>query len=41
MRDEFGMIHIYATNINDAMRVMGYQMGRDRHVQLELDKVEV
>ncbi len=38
VRDEYGMIHIYATNINDAMRVMGYQMGRDRHVQLELDR---
>jgi len=36
VRDEFGMVHIYATSIGDAMRVMGYQMGRDRHVQLEL-----
>jgi penicillin amidase len=38
VRDEYGMIHIYATSIPDAMRVMGYQMGRDRHVQLELDR---
>ena len=36
VRDEYGMIHIYATSVGDAMRVMGYQMGRDRHVQLEL-----
>jgi penicillin amidase len=36
VRDSFGMIHIYATNVPDALRVMGYQMGRDRHVQLEL-----
>jgi penicillin amidase len=36
VRDEYGMVHIYATNIGDALRVMGYQMGRDRHVQLEL-----
>ena len=36
VRDEYGMVHIYATNVPDAMRVMGYQMGRDRHVQLEL-----
>lgn len=36
VRDEFGMIHIYATSITDAMRVMGYQVGRDRHVQVEL-----
>ncbi len=36
VRDEYGMIHIYATNVPDAMRVMGYQVGRDRHVQVEL-----
>lgn len=36
VRDEFGMVHIYATSVTDAMRVMGYQMGRDRHVQIEL-----
>jgi penicillin amidase len=36
VRDEYGMMHIYATSVTDALRVMGYQMGRDRHVQLEL-----
>ncbi len=36
VRDEYGMVHIYATNVGDALRVMGYQVGRDRHVQLEL-----
>jgi len=36
VRDEFGMMHIYATSVTDALRVMGYQMGRDRHVQIEL-----
>jgi penicillin amidase len=36
VRDEYGMVHIYATSVTDALRVMGYQMGRDRHVQIEL-----
>jgi len=40
VRDEYGMVHIYATNQNDALRVMGYQMGRDRHVELELIRRE-
>lgn len=36
VRDSFGMIHIYANDVADAMRVQGYQMARDRTVQLEL-----
>ena len=36
VRDSFGMVHVYATTVPDAMCAMGYQMGRDRHVQLEL-----
>lgn len=40
VRDEYGMTHIYATSVTDALRVMGYQMGRDRHVELELIRRE-
>ncbi len=36
VRDSFGMIHIYATSVADALRVQGYQVARDRSVQLEL-----
>lgn len=35
VRDDFGRMHIYATNIPDAMMVQGYLIARDRHVQLE------
>jgi penicillin amidase len=36
VRDTDGMVHIYATSLADAVRVEGYQMARDRIVQLEL-----
>ena len=36
VRDSFGMIHIYATSMTDAVRVQAYQVARDRTVQLEL-----
>lgn len=36
VRDTYGTIHIYATSVADALRVEGYQVGRDRTVQLEL-----
>ena len=36
VRDSFGMIHIYATSMTDALRVQAYQVARDRTVQLEL-----
>src|SRR5262249_31483413 len=36
VRDNHGMVHIYATNAADAMRVQGYQLARDRTAQLEL-----
>lgn len=36
VRDSNGMIHIYASDIGDAVRVEGYQVARDRTVQLEL-----
>ena len=36
VRDTYGMIHIHATSIVDAMRVQGYQTARDRTAQLEL-----
>lgn len=36
VRDSAGMIHIYATSVADAARVQGYQLARDRTVQLEL-----
>ncbi len=35
VRDEQGRIHIYATSVADAVRVQGYLVARDRHVQLE------
>lgn len=35
VRDDFGRMHIYATNVPDAMMVQGYLIARDRHVQLE------
>jgi penicillin amidase len=36
LRDTNGLVHIWATNVNDALRVEGYQMARDRTAQLEL-----
>lgn len=36
VRDKTGMVHIYATRAVDALRVEGYQVARDRTVQLEL-----
>jgi penicillin amidase len=36
LRDTYGVIHIYAANAADAFRVQGYQVARDRTVQLEL-----
>ncbi len=36
VRDQYGMVHIYATTVGDALRVEGYQVGRDRTAQLEL-----
>ena len=36
VRDKYGMIHIRATSVVDAMRVQGYQTARDRTAQLEL-----
>lgn len=36
VRDRYGMVHIAATSIADAMRVQGYQVARDRTAQLEL-----
>jgi len=36
VRDKDGMVHIYATNAADMVRVQGYQVARDRAVQLEL-----
>src|SRR5688500_5042482 len=36
VRDEFGMVHVHARTIEDAMRAEAYQVARDRTVQLEL-----
>jgi penicillin G amidase len=36
IQDERGMWHIYATNLEDAYRVQGYLMARDRLLQMEL-----
>jgi penicillin amidase len=36
VRDEWGRMHIYATNAPDAMLVQGYLVARDRHIQLDL-----
>src|SRR5690242_6092645 len=36
VRDTYGMAHIRATSIEDALRVEGYQVARDRTAQLEL-----
>ena len=36
VRDTYGMIHIRATSVVDALRVQGYQTARDRTAQLEL-----
>src|SRR5262249_6603574 len=36
LRDTYGAVHIYAANAADAFRVQGYQVARDRTVQLEL-----
>lgn len=36
VRDEYGMVHIYGTNIEDVVRVQGWMMAADRSGQLEL-----
>jgi penicillin amidase len=36
VRDKDGRMHIYASSITDAVRVQGYLVARDRHLQLEL-----
>jgi penicillin amidase len=36
VRDSFGVVHIFATSPEDALRVQAYQVGRDRHAQVEL-----
>jgi len=36
IRDKYGMVHIYANTAVDAFRVEGFQVARDRTVQLEL-----
>jgi penicillin G amidase len=36
MRDKYGMIHIYAQTAEDAFRVQGYQVSKDRTAQLEI-----
>jgi penicillin G amidase len=36
IRDTHGIVHIWATNTNDALRVEGYQVAKDRTAQLEL-----
>ena len=36
VRDEFGMVHIYARSPEDAFRVQGYMMAVDRAGQLEI-----
>ncbi len=36
VRDKYGMIHIQGQTLEDALRVEGYQVARDRTVQLEL-----
>ncbi|HEY5240588.1 MAG TPA: penicillin acylase family protein, partial [Polyangiaceae bacterium] len=36
VRDTNGLVHIWATNASDALRVEGYQIAKDRTAQLEL-----
>lgn len=36
VRDKYGTVHIHATSVEDALRVQGYQVARDRTAQLEL-----
>jgi penicillin G amidase len=36
VRDEYGIAHIYASSAEDALRVEGYVMARDRGLQMEL-----
>ena len=36
VRDTFGRPHLYASSVADAMRVEGYLVAQDRHVQLEI-----
>jgi penicillin amidase len=36
LRDHNGIVHIWATNAADALRVEGYQIAKDRTAQLEL-----
>jgi penicillin G amidase len=35
VRDSYGRPHIYAATVNDAMRVQGFLIAQDRHLQLE------
>jgi penicillin amidase len=35
VRDSFGRPHIYAATVTDALRVQGYLIARDRHLQLD------
>lgn len=35
VRDSFGRPHIYASTVTDALRVQGYLIARDRHLQLD------
>ncbi|MCC6644731.1 MAG: penicillin acylase family protein [Polyangiaceae bacterium] len=36
VRDKFGRPHVYASTVADAMRVEGFLIAKDRHLQLEL-----
>lgn len=36
VRDEFGMVHIFASSLEDAFFAQGYMMAVDRHGQMEL-----
>jgi len=36
VRDKYGMTHIYARNVEDAFRVQGFSIAKDRMVQLEI-----
>lgn len=36
VRDRYGRLHIYASSRADALRVQGYLVARDRHVQLDI-----
>lgn len=36
VRDQYGLVHIYASAYDDALRAEGFMMARDRSVQLEV-----